>query len=613
MQRPTCRCNTAIVLKIVIVGVARSGDALFICGRNIPCAAVNSTAFGDGFNLDGRVVHLFIGFELHLVGDDAVVKIKAAACGLRRGFPVGVNFLHDRFGVRFIIGDFGANHSHSLPARAARLIDIGVVATGGCVGVCALKQRLRGPHKNFGGSAVGIILDNLHLRICIDRAAEIQQTRRFCGERNRRELLHTERELGQTAPNSELVAVVVAGYILVCANHRSIHVSVQRAVLGLTVCAGGAAVRLVTIEPNQPSAVDFGDLGDFAACYVGDRALAVGSNTGISKRRRHRVFTVNGDIQRFSLRAAVRAGVDKLCGKIGSGLYIDAHNGSGCFVVAIVQQGIGISDGFAVKVQQGHAIRQDHVGAAAVCGIFDLRHNGNNGIVCAVQQGHGHGKTVIVQCSGSQIAAAFFQLAFGPLGNADFSFTSGNRQTLAADIGADGCIGQVSVQFRADNSSRDFFFSGLLFCRFRGGFGYILAGVGAALVGLPVVGFRQLGLLLHLHGFLGGLRCGFLRKRCTGQDGAEHYRRRKQRGNAMLQFIMCFFHCEILSKQRFFHEKKRLQNADAAVIFRGYPERAGLWLFQIFALGLQNRPIGRYALVGQRSNRNGQIHGDPYL
>ena len=196
VQRPTCRCSTAIVLKIVIVGMASSGDGLFICGRNIPCAAVNSTAFGDGFNLDGHAVHFLGGFELHLVGDDAVVKIKAAACGLRRGFPVGVNFLHDGFGVRFVIGDFGANHSHSLPARAARLINIGIVAAGGCVGVCALQQRLRGPHKNFGGGAVGVILDNLHLRICIDRAARIQQTRRFCGERNRRELLHTERKLG---------------------------------------------------------------------------------------------------------------------------------------------------------------------------------------------------------------------------------------------------------------------------------------------------------------------------------------------------------------------------------------------------------------------------------
>ena len=195
VQRPTCRCSTAIVLKIVIVGVASSGNALFICGRNIPCAAVNSTALGDGFNLDGRAVHFLGGFKLHLVGDDTVVKIKAAACGLRRGFPVGVNFLHDGFGVRFVIGDFGANHGYSLPARTARLINIGIVAAGGCVSVCALQQRLRRSNKNFGGSAVRIILDNLHLRICIDRAAGIQQTRRFCGERNRRELLHTERKL----------------------------------------------------------------------------------------------------------------------------------------------------------------------------------------------------------------------------------------------------------------------------------------------------------------------------------------------------------------------------------------------------------------------------------
>ena len=296
VQRPTCRCSTAIVLKIVIVGVASSGNALFICGRNIPCAAVNSTALGDGFNLDGRAVHLFIGFKLHLVGDDAVVKIKAAACGLRRGFPVGVNFLHDGFGIRFVIGDFGANHSHSLPARAARLIDIGVVATGGCVGVCALQQRLCGSHKNFSGGAVGVILDNLHLRICIDRAAGIQQTRRFCGECNRRELLHTERKLGQTAPDSVLVAIVVAGYILVCANHRSIDVSVQRAVLGLAVRAGGAAVGGFAVEPDQPSAVDLGNLGDLAAGHRRGGALGKSGNFTVGEGIFGSRIAVNGHL-----------------------------------------------------------------------------------------------------------------------------------------------------------------------------------------------------------------------------------------------------------------------------------------------------------------------------
>ena len=407
---------------------------------------------------------------------------------------------------------------------------------------------------------------------------------------------------------------MVAGYILVCANHRSIDISVRWTVLGLAVCAGGAAVGGFAVEPNQPSAVDLGNLGDLATCHRRGGTLSKGGNFTVGEGILDSGIAVDGHLQGFGQAAAIGCGVNQLRGKICICLHIYAQHSSGSFAVFVVQQAFCVFNRCAVVVQQGHTVRQNQIKGTAIGGVLHLCHNRNNGIVCAVQQGRGHGKTVIVQCSGGQIAAAgFFQLAFGPLGNTDFSFTGGNRQTLAADVGADGCIGQVSVQFRADNGSRDFFFSGLLFCRFRGGFGYILAGVGAALVGLAVVCFRRLGLLLHLPGFLGGLRCGFLRKRCTGQHGAEHYRRRKQRGNAMPQFIMCFFHCEILSKQRFFHEKKRLQNADAAVIFRGYPERAGLWPFQIFALGLQNRPIGRYALVGQRSNRNGQIHGDPYL
>ena len=407
---------------------------------------------------------------------------------------------------------------------------------------------------------------------------------------------------------------MVTGDALVCVDRGSVHIGVCRASRRLTVGTVGAAVGGFAVEPDQPSAVDLGNLGDLATCHRRGGTLSKGGNSAVRERIFGSRIAVNGHLQGFGQGAAVRRSINQLRGKIRIRLHIYTQHSSGSFAVFIVQQAFCVFNRCAVVVQQGHTVRQNQIERAAVGGVLHLRHNGNNGIVCAVQQGRGHGKTVIVQCSGGQIAVAgFFQLAFGPLANADFGFTGGNRQTLAADIGTNGCVGEVGVQFRADNGSRDFFFSGLLFCRFRGSFGYILAGVGAALVGLAVVCFRRLGLLLHLHGFLGGLRCGFLRKRRTGQHGAEHYRRRKQRGNAMLQFVMCFFHCEILSKQRFFHEKKRLQNADAAVIFRGYPERAGLWLFQIFALGLQNRPIGRYALVGQRSNRNGQVHGDPYL
>ena len=403
---------------------------------------------------------------------------------------------------------------------------------------------------------------------------------------------------------------MVAGDALVCTNRGSVHIGVCRASRRLTVGTVGAAVGGFAVEPNQPSAIDFGDLGDFAACYVGDRAFAVGSNTGISKRRCHRVFTVNGDIQRFSLRAAVGRGVNQLRGKIRIRLHIHAQRNSGGFAVFAMQQTFGIFGGLAVVVQQSHTVRQNQINGAAVGGVLHLRQNRHNGVVGIFQQGRCQRMIVTIQRLGAQIAI-LFQIGI-PRAKPDFGFASRHRQAIAAKVGACGGIRHILIQNLTVKGVRLFFFSLLVRSWYRVFLGSC-TGVGAALVGLPIVGFRRLGLLLHLHGFLGGLRCGFLRKRCTGQHGAEHYRRRKQRGNAMLQFIMCFFHCEILSKQRFFHEKKRLQNADAAVIFRGYLGRAGLLLFQIFALGLQNRPIGRYALVGQRSNRNGQIHGDPYL
>ena len=89
---------------------------------------------------------------------------------------------------------------------------------------------------------------------------------------------------------------MVAGYILVCANHRSIDISVRWTVLGLAVCAGGAAVGGFAVEPNQPSAIDFGDLGDFAACYVGDRALGKGGNFAVRERILGSHIAVDGHI-----------------------------------------------------------------------------------------------------------------------------------------------------------------------------------------------------------------------------------------------------------------------------------------------------------------------------
>ena len=77
---------------------------------------------------------------------------------------------------------------------------------------------------------------------------------------------------------------MVAGYILVCANHRSIDISVRWTVLGLAVCAGGAAVGGFAVEPDQPSAVDLGNLGDLAACHRRGGALGKGGNFAVRER-----------------------------------------------------------------------------------------------------------------------------------------------------------------------------------------------------------------------------------------------------------------------------------------------------------------------------------------
>ena len=242
-----------------------------------------------------------------------------------------------------------------------------------------------------------------------------------------------------------------------------------------------------------------------------------------------------------------------------------------------MQQTFGILGGLAVVVQQSHAVRQNQIERAAVGRILHLRQNRHNGVVGIFQQGRRQCKIVAVQHLGTQITI-LLQIGI-PRAKSDFGFTGRHRQTVAANVGTCGRIRHIRVEDFTVKGVRLVFFSRLIrgwCCAFIGS----CTGVGAALVGLAVVCFRRLGLLLHLRGFLGGLRCGFLRKRCTGQHGAEHYRRRKQRGNAMLQFIMCFFHCEILSKQRFFHEKSACKMQTLRLSFGGILSGLGFGFFK---------------------------------
>ena len=97
--------------------------------------------------------------------------------------------------------------------------------------------------------------------------------------------------------------------------------------------------------------------------------------------------------------------------------------------------------GSTVEVQHRHLVRKYHIQTAAVCRVFHLCQNGRNGIVGTLQQRSHHRQVVAVQGVRTQVTIrAFFQLVIRPGGNADFCFTRGNGQALAAHIGTSRCI-----------------------------------------------------------------------------------------------------------------------------------------------------------------------------
>lgn len=237
---------------------------------------------------------------------------------------------------------------------------------------------------------------------------------------------------------------MVTGNALIRADQRSVRISVRRTAFGLAVGTVGAAVGFLAIEPDQPCAVDLLDLGDFAAGNGRRGALGVGGNVcSFCERCGHGAAAVNYNVQRFRQRAAIRGSVDKLCGKISICLYIQSHNSSGCFRILAMYKAAARSliGGSTVEVQHRYFVGKYHIQTAAVRRVFYLCQNGRNGIVGALQQRSHHRQVVAVQGVCTQVTVrAFFQLVIRPGGNADFCFTRGNRQALAAHIGTSRCI-----------------------------------------------------------------------------------------------------------------------------------------------------------------------------
>ena len=148
-------------------------------------------------------------------------------------------------------------------------------------------------------------------------------------------------------------------------------------------------------------------------------------------------------MQRFRQRAAIRSGVDKLRGKVGICLNIQPHDRGGCFRILAVHKAAARSliGRNTVEVQHSHLVRKYHIQTAAIRRVFYLCQNGRNGIVGALQQRSHHRQVVAVQGVRTHVTVgAFFQLVIRPGGNADFCFTRGNGQSLAAHIGTSRCI-----------------------------------------------------------------------------------------------------------------------------------------------------------------------------
>ena len=301
MYRPAGRCCTAVILVIVVVGVAACSDGLHTGRENAPAAAVNRAGFGDRLDFNRGTVYLFQRFQLDLICGDTIGQIHGAAGGLCRGFPIGIILLYDRLRLfRFLLTDFRANQGNGLPAAARRGINIGVVAAGLCIGDSAVQQGLRGFQIDFCSSALGIIFNQPQLGVIVNRAAEIQKRDSFsifCGKNCGRIGQQVHRKLVQTAPDAVLITVVVTGNALIRADQRSVRISVRRTALRLAVGTVGAAVGFLAIEPDQPCAVDLLDFGDFAAGNGRRGALGVGGNVcGRCKRCGHGAAAVNYNV-----------------------------------------------------------------------------------------------------------------------------------------------------------------------------------------------------------------------------------------------------------------------------------------------------------------------------
>ena len=274
VNRPCGRTIAAVEVKTVILRVTACGNGPR-CGRtHLPAAAVHAAAGPAGRDGNDRAVHLFQRVQLNLVGVDCECQIKAAAGSLGGSCPCSGIVL--RFRNTRHIRDLGTarnfftDQRHNLPRIPCRwVIDVGVVAVFPGLRICTVYQFFCSSNIGLRRVAVGIVFHDPLLGFIVKTAKDVRLF--FAAFRiifkachNRTVIQHIQTQLAKTAPDVDLVCIVVARRILAGFKAGHMREAVGGAALGLAVQAVAAAVGFLTVEPNEPCAALLGDACDFA-------------------------------------------------------------------------------------------------------------------------------------------------------------------------------------------------------------------------------------------------------------------------------------------------------------------------------------------------------------
>ena len=292
VNRPCGRTVAAVEVKVVIRRVTACSNGLR-CGRgHLPAAAVHAAACPAGRDGNDCAVHLFQRVQLNLVGVDSECQIKAAAGSLGGSRPRSRIILRLR-NTRHIrdlsaARNFFTDQRHNLPRiPCGRVIDVGVVAVFPGLRICTVYQFFCSSNIGLRRVAVGIVFHDPLLGFIVKTAKDVRLF--FAAFRiifkachNRTVIQHIQTQLAKTAPDVDLICIVVAGGILAGFKAGHMREAVGGAALGLAVQAVAAAVGFLTVEPNQPCAALFGNTGDFAGGIRRSRPCSIGGNAVIA-------------------------------------------------------------------------------------------------------------------------------------------------------------------------------------------------------------------------------------------------------------------------------------------------------------------------------------------